>query len=40
MKVLEERLGGVKSGESLDVKGLGLPRPTSGPALIVFWKGK
>lgn len=40
MKVLDESYQGVAVGTAVPLDELGLPAPTTGGLLIVFWKGQ
>lgn len=40
MKVLDESYKGVSVGSLVPLDELGLPAPTTGGLLIVFWKGQ
>ncbi len=40
MKVLDESHKGVAEGTVVPLEEVGLPAPTSGGLLIVFWKGQ
>jgi hypothetical protein len=40
MKVIDESNKGVSEGTLVPLEELGLPAPTTGGLLIVFWKGQ